>query len=73
MGEELTGAGAVCAVCGETPARTVMLFYRGMVREKDLCERHLAELLEGARPEHRRVRPAEDPEAPRRHPSNRQD
>jgi hypothetical protein len=43
-----------CSIC-DRPADAVVSFtMRGVTYEKDLCDRHLLELLDGAR----RVRPA---------------
>jgi hypothetical protein len=47
----------VCDVCGAEPARTVTLRVAGANWQKDLCETHVAELLNGARRPRRGVRP----------------
>jgi hypothetical protein len=39
----------MCAVCGESGAKTVMIVVRREVAEKDLCDVHLREVLRGAR------------------------
>src|SRR5436309_14438590 len=39
----------VCDVCGAEPARTVVLRIGQRSWQKDLCEEHMALLLEGAR------------------------
>jgi hypothetical protein len=39
----------VCDVCGGTPAETVALRVRGGNLQKDLCPRHVSELLDGTR------------------------
>lgn len=72
-GGRLISSDAVCAVCGAAPTRTVMLFFRGSVLEKDLCEKHLEELLDGARTEPRRIKAAEDRPGSRSHPSRPQE
>jgi hypothetical protein len=47
----------VCDVCGDEPARTVTLRVAGASWQKDLCETHVTELLNGARRPRRGVRP----------------
>jgi hypothetical protein len=51
----------VCDVCGETPADTIRIAAKGKNREKDLCSKHLAELLDGSRGPRRGRRPHAQP------------
>jgi hypothetical protein len=47
----------VCDVCGDEPAHSVALRIGGANWQKDLCEDHMTELLNGARRPRRGVRP----------------
>jgi hypothetical protein len=44
-----------CATCGNPSTVTVMLILAAGMLEKDLCEAHLAELLENSRPAQREL------------------
>jgi hypothetical protein len=43
------GSLRVCGVCREPAAHTVLIAVGGLILVKDLCDRHLIEVLRGAR------------------------
>jgi hypothetical protein len=44
---------AGCGHCGRSPAQTITLELRGEALELNVCDRHMQEVLQGARPEAR--------------------
>jgi hypothetical protein len=52
----------VCDVCGAAPADTIAIRYRDRSLQKDLCAKHMDELIKGARAP-RRGRPRSAPVA----------
>src|SRR5690349_3335825 len=54
----------VCDVCGRTPADTIRITARGKNYSKDLCARHLTDLIGGARAPRRGRPPKAAPAAP---------
>ncbi|MGH2597266.1 MAG: hypothetical protein ACRDH7_15085 [Actinomycetota bacterium] len=56
----------VCDVCGKPEATTVAIRVNEKNLQKDFCSKHLAELVQGARPPKRGRRPGSVRKAPAR-------